>query len=115
MHRPLRLLFVCSRARRRSATAEMIFGDVPGLEAMAAGTAPDADVPLDAATIEWADHVLVMEDVHRARLNRQFPEQLRGKRVTVLGIADRYACMDPALIRLLRERVGRLVPEARPS
>ena len=44
-----------------------------------------------------------------------FPEQLRGKRVTVLGIADRYACMDPALIRLLRERVGRLVPEARPT
>ena len=105
-----RLLFVCSRARRRSATAEAIFGDVPGFEALAAGTAPDADVPLDADLIAWADVIFPMEAAHRARLTRRFGRHLRGKRVVVLGIADDHEAMDPALVRLLRARVGRSLP-----
>ena len=108
---PLRLLFVCSRARRRSATAEALFATVPDVEAMAAGTASDADVPIDADAVAWADVILAMENVHRERLNRRFGPLLRSKRLIVLGIADRYDFMDDELVRLLRDRVARSLPD----
>ncbi len=77
---------------------------------MAAGTAPDADEPVTAEHIDWADVVFVMQEVHRARLNRTLAGALRGKRVVCLGIADDYDFMDPALVRLLWDRVPRSVP-----
>ena len=39
-----RVLFVCSRNRRRSPTAERLYQNTPGVEALSAGTAPDAEV-----------------------------------------------------------------------
>ena len=41
---------------------------------------------------------------------RGFGRHLRGKRVVCLGIPDDFALMDPALVRLLWERVPRSVP-----
>ena len=112
--RPVRLLFVCGRARRRSATAETLFGGVRGFEAAAAGVAPDADVPLDADAIDWADVILAMQNAHRAKINRKFGPQIRGKKLVVLGIADDYDYMDAALVRLLWDRVPRSVAGLRP-
>ena len=40
------LLFLCSRNRLRSPTAERVFADWPGVETASAGLAPDADEPL---------------------------------------------------------------------
>jgi predicted protein tyrosine phosphatase len=51
-----------------------------------------------------------MENVHRAKLNRQFGSLLRAKRTVVLGIPDRYRYMHPELIELLRERVPAHLP-----
>ncbi len=42
MPRPHRVLFVCSRNRRRSPTAEAVASAWPGIEALSAGTAPVA-------------------------------------------------------------------------
>ena len=106
----MNLLFVCSRARRRSATAEAVFAGVAGCAAMAAGTAPDADEPVTADHLDWADVVFVMQEVHRARLNRTLSSALRGKRVVCLGIPDDYDFMDTALVRLLWDRVPQSVP-----
>ena len=39
-------LFVCSRNRLRSPTAEAVFGHLPDVETASAGTADDADNPL---------------------------------------------------------------------
>ena len=50
-----RLLFVCSRNRLRSPTAEQVFASVPGFETRSAGTARDAETRLTAGLIEWAD------------------------------------------------------------
>lgn len=108
---PIKLLFVCSRARQRSATAEEIFAGVPGFAVMAAGTASDADVPVDADAIDWADVIFAMEPVHRDRLQRQFGSRLRDKRLIVLGIADHFGFMDRRLAALLRRRVGTHFPE----
>ncbi len=98
------LLFLCSRNKLRSPTAEALFRGRPGIETDSAGLSPDAEVMLSPEQIEWADLILVMEKVHRARLNRKFGKHLAGKRVVVLDIPDNYPFMDAGLVRLLEAR-----------
>lgn len=98
------LLFLCSRNKLRSPTAEAIFSGRPGIETDSAGLSPDAEVPLSPEQIARADLILVMEKVHRARLNRKFGKLLAGKRVVVLDIPDDYQFMDDSLVRLLETR-----------
>ena len=105
----MRLLFVCSRNRLRSPTAEMIFARYDGIETQSAGTNNDADIPLSGDAIEWADVIFVMESVHRQKLNQRYGPQLRSKRVIVLGIPDDYTYMQPELVALLETRVRRFV------
>lgn len=101
---PKRLLFLCSRNRLRSPTAEAIFAEYPGVEADSAGLSPDAELRLSAEQVEWADLIFVMEAVHRQRLQKNFGKLLAGKKVVVLGIPDDYDYMDPALVELLKVR-----------
>jgi predicted protein tyrosine phosphatase len=98
------LLFLCSRNKLRSPTAEVVFRGRPGIETDSAGLSPDAEVPLSPDQIAWADLILVMEKVHRARLNRKFGKHLAGKRVVVLDIPDKFPFMDDDLVRLLEAR-----------
>lgn len=48
-------LFVCSRNRQRSLTAEKIFSNTPGLQVISAGTSPSARVKLRRNHLVWAD------------------------------------------------------------
>lgn len=105
-----RVLFVCSRNRRRSPTAEHVFRDVPGIETASAGLSPDADHRLTQDDVEWADVVVVMEPVHRRRLTALFGPALREKRVVTLGIPDDYDVMHPALIERLLASTRRILP-----
>lgn len=100
------LLFLCSRNRLRSPTAEAIFAR-PGVETDSAGLSPDAEVILSPEQIEWADLILVMERNHRTRLNRDYGRHLKGKRIVVLGIPDQFDFMDPALVELLEAKCAR--------
>ena len=99
-----RILFICSRNKLRSPTAEAIFRGHPGVETDSAGLADDAEVPLCADQVEWADVILVMEPIHRTRLNRRFKDRMGRKKIAVLGIPDKYDYMDEALIRLLKAK-----------
>ncbi|MBK1881986.1 low molecular weight protein tyrosine phosphatase family protein [Luteolibacter pohnpeiensis] len=99
-----RVLFICSRNRLRSPTAEAIFSNHPEVEVDSAGLSKDAEVPLSREQLEWADLILVMEKIHRSRLNRNFGKYLRGKKIAVLNIPDQYDFMEPALIDLLEKR-----------
>jgi predicted protein tyrosine phosphatase len=101
----MNLLFVCSRNRLRSPTAEAIFSAYEGIEALSAGTSPDAVNPVSADLIEWADLVFAMERVHKRRLQQKFGSPLRAKRVIVLGIPDNYKYMEPDLVRILESTV----------
>lgn len=105
-----RLLFICSRNKLRSPTAEAVFSCYEGIEAISAGTNNDAETPVSADLVDWADVVFVMEKTHRSRIARKFQPWLRDKRVVVLGIPDNFAYMDPELIRLLEARVARFAP-----
>ncbi|MBA2322009.1 MAG: phosphotyrosine protein phosphatase [Deltaproteobacteria bacterium] len=101
----MNVLFVCSRNRYRSPTAEAVFAGVEGLEVDSAGTADDADQVLDADLIEWADLICVMEARHDRVINRKYGRWLRDRRVVVLDIPDRFETMDPELVALLQARV----------
>lgn len=110
MSRPLRILFVCSRNRLRSPTAEAVFASSPGVEVRSAGTAPDAEERISLDLVEWADLIVAMEAQHRRQLVKAFGSQLRDTQIAVLGIPDVYAFMAPTLVDLLRQRVTPLLP-----
>lgn len=95
-------LFVCSRNRLRSPTAEQVFADWPGVETASAGLAPDAEEAVTFELVEWADLIFVMEKRHRAALQRRFRRHLRRARVVCLDIPDNYAFMDSALVAILK-------------
>ena len=105
-----RILFICSRNRLRSPTAEAIFAGYPGLEVDSAGVNSDAEVLVSEDQVIWADVILVMEKAHRDRLNRMFGKLLQGKRVAVLGIRDDYDYMEPSLVALLRSKCAQWIP-----
>jgi len=103
------VLFVCSRNRLRSPTAEAVFADHPGWDVASAGLNHDADVPLTRELVQWADAILVMEKAHRTRLASRFRADLKGKRVICLEIPDRFRYMDPELVSLLERKVPALI------
>lgn len=105
-----RLLFICSQNKLRSPTAEAIFADYAGVETDSAGVNNDAEVPLSDEQIEWADLIIVMEKVHKERLNRKFKHALSGKRIAVLNIPDDFEFMDEELIRILKQRCQPYLP-----
>lgn len=105
-----RVLFICSKNRLRSPTAEHVFAGWPGIEAQSAGLNHDAEVPVSPEALAWAQLVFVMEKTHRNKLSAKFGTHLRGKRVICLDIPDDYEYMDPALVTLLRQKVPRYLP-----
>ena len=104
------VLFVCSQNRLRSPTAEQVFAGWPGIECTSAGTNHDAENPLTAELIEWAELIFVMEKAHRDRLRARFGGHLKDKRVICLEIPDNYEFMDPELVRLLKVKVPKFLP-----
>ena len=104
-----KLLFVCSENRLRSPTAETVFSEYEGIEAIGAGTNSDAETPVSGDLILWADVILVMEKSHRNKISKKYKELLKDKRLVVLDIPDNYECMQPELIKLLKAKVPRVV------
>jgi predicted protein tyrosine phosphatase len=101
----MRALFICSHNIMRSATAEAVFTDYPGLQVDSAGTEADARTRVSADAIEWADTIFVMETFHLERLQQMFPTLLRDKQVVVLDIPDEFDYMDPELVEVLKREV----------
>jgi predicted protein tyrosine phosphatase len=109
MTTPRRVLFLCSRHRLRSPTAAMVFGEWAHLQVDSAGLADDAETPLSADQLDWAELIMVMESSHRRRLQARYGALLRGKRVVCLDIPDRYDFMQPELVELLLKKAGPLL------
>ena len=102
---PLNVLFVCSRNRWRSPTAEELFRKRPGLSVRSRGMSRDAERTLGSQDLRWADLVLVMEDKHKQRILSDFPGEMKFKELHVLDILDDYKRNDPELIDLLKQHV----------
>lgn len=104
--RKARVLFICSRNRLRSPSAERLFADWPGVETDSAGLAADAETPLEREQLEWATLVVVMERRHRQALLRRHAAAMKGKRLVCLDIPDDYAYMQAELLHLLERKAG---------
>ncbi|HEX4263590.1 MAG TPA: protein tyrosine phosphatase [Verrucomicrobiae bacterium] len=104
--RSRKVLFICSRNRWRSLTAEKIFDGINGIQARSAGTEPGARIRVTAGHLSWADLIFVMEKKHLRRLQDKFPEDIAGKRVICLQIEDDYEFMQPELVDLLQAGVA---------
>ena len=102
----MKLLFICSRNRFRSLTAEHVFSGLPGYEVRSAGTQPGARLVVTEGMLGWADLVFVMEKRHLEKLRQNFPEAMLDKEVITLGIPDDYEYMHPDLVDELRARVS---------
>jgi predicted protein tyrosine phosphatase len=102
----LKVLFVCSRNRLRSLTAETIFDGRNGHHVRSVGTEEGARIRATPGHIGWADLIFVMEKRHRHRLEQKFREGLAGKPVICLYIPDDYEYMDEELIDRLRTGVA---------
>src|ERR1043166_304594 len=103
---PTKLLFICSRNRFRSLTAEKIFAHIPGYQVRSAGTQPEARVVVTEGHLGWAEGIFVMEKSHLQKLRRKFGSALDGKKIVTLHIPDEYLFMQPELIDELQTKVA---------
>ncbi|WP_281556043.1 low molecular weight protein tyrosine phosphatase family protein [Thalassomonas sp. RHCl1] len=104
-----KILFVCSQNKLRSPTGEAVFGSEAGVEARSAGLNNNAEIPLGAEDVEWADIIFVMEPVHKRKLSKRFKDKLKGQRVICLGIPDNYDYMDPELVEIFKRDVPQFI------
>ena len=101
----MNILFVCSRNKWRSRTAETIFKGDQRHEFRSAGTENDARIKVNEKLITWADLIFVMEKRHKQRLEDKFDRQLNDKKIVILNIEDDYLYMDEELIETLKASV----------
>ncbi len=107
---PVHLLFICSRNKWRSRTAEELYRDFQGHVAKSAGTEPGSRQRVTEGMIGWADLIFVMETRHRDYLRAKFPEAIAGRRIVCLRIPDDFTYNDPALIDLLKANLSPYIP-----
>jgi predicted protein tyrosine phosphatase len=100
------VLFICSRNKWRSPTAETIWRKYPKLNVRSAGTSPRAKRTVSFTDISWADVIFVMEQKHQNRLKAKFTRLLEHKHIHILDIPDDYKYMDTELVQILEESVS---------
>jgi predicted protein tyrosine phosphatase len=101
----MNILFVCSRNKWRSRTAETIFQSDQRHKFRSAGTENDARIKINEKLIKWADLIFVMEKRHKQRLQDKFEQLLNDKKIIILNIEDNYQYMNEELIETLRTSV----------
>lgn len=102
----MNILFVCSRNKWRSATAENIYKNNGEHQVRSAGTEPSARVKLNAKYLNWADLIFVMEKKHKQRITEKFKDEVAAKEIIVLNIPDDYQYMDEELIDELNSKLS---------
>ncbi|MFD0959044.1 low molecular weight protein tyrosine phosphatase family protein [Paenibacillus chungangensis] len=101
----MKVLFICSKNKWRSLTAEKIFERNHNFHVRSAGTENGARMKVNSGHIGWADVIFVMEKKHERRLQQKFGQELYGKKMIRLDIPDDYSYMDEELIEMLTNRV----------
>lgn len=104
MSNKLKLLFVCTINKMRSATAQVMYEEDVRFEVKSAGTDKNARVVIDRDLLAWADTVVVMEKHHRNTKRSRFPDIYSSKKIVCLYIPDIYDYMEEELIHTLKEK-----------
>ena len=102
----MNVLFICSRNKWRSATAETIYKNHPIHQIRSAGTEPSARIKINSKLVIWADLIFVMEKRHKQRISEKFKDEIMDKEIVVLDIPDDYQYMDEELIEEINTKVA---------
>jgi predicted protein tyrosine phosphatase len=95
------LLFVCSKNKWRSPTAESIFKNHDFYKVKSAGTSDSARIRISESHIKWADLIFVMEKKHKQIIKEFYADSIEGKEIIILDIEDEYQFMDPELVEII--------------
>ena len=101
----MNILFVCSRNKWRSRTAETIYKNQGTHNFKSAGTENSARIRVNLEHINWADIIFVMEKKHKQRIQGKFDLNSRDYNFVILDIEDNYQYMDEDLIQILKDSV----------
>ena len=101
----MHVLFVCSKNKWRSLTAETLFSGSSTHHVKSAGTDEGARIRLTEKHLLWADIIFVMENRHRQIIKQKFPINLDARKIIVLDIPDEYQYMDEELVLSLKAAV----------
>lgn len=93
-----KVLFICSKNKWRSLTAETIYKNSSSIHVQSAGTENGSRIKVNAKLITWADLIFVMEKHHREKLLLNYSEETKNKQIVILEIPDVYKFMDKELI-----------------
>jgi predicted protein tyrosine phosphatase len=107
----MNILFVCSRNKWRSRTAETIFKSSQIHNVKSAGTSQNARTKLTENLLYWADLVFVMEEKHQQIIEQKFRKSEIMNKIVVLDIPDNYQYMDEELVSLLKGSVSQYLEE----
>ena len=102
----MNVLFICSRNKWRSLTAETIFKGNQTHTIRSAGTEANARVRVTEKLINWADLIFVMEKRHKEKLIDKFGLLMNDKDVVILNVEDNYKYMDAELIEILQTSIA---------
>ena len=102
----MNILFICSRNKWRSRTAETIFKNDVRHSVKSAGTDEGAKVKLTGKLLNWADIIFVMEDKHKQKIRNKFNSKDYNNKIIVLDIEDTYHYLNAELIETIKISVS---------
>ena len=106
----LNILFVCSKNKWRSSTAEAIYRHDTRLNVRSAGTSASAKKRISEKDINWTDLILVMENKHKKRIISEY-NHLVLPQIMILDIPDEYQYMNEELISIIETSVENILDD----
>ena len=103
------VLFICSRNKWRSLTAETIYKNSSEFHVKSAGTENSARVKVNSKLLVWADLIFVMEKHHKEKLEQNFPNETKNAEIIILEIPDVYKFMNEELIEEIKVSVSNYI------
>ena len=98
------VLFICNQNKNRSKTAEHLFKSE--YKTKSAGLYNEK--PVTEKQLEWADTIIVMENIQRSEIAKRFPKQYLKKKILSLNIPDIYKYDQDELKNILKEKIKEL-------
>lgn len=102
----LKILFVCTVNRMRSATAHEIFNNDNRFDVKSAGTDISATTVISRELLDWANSIIAMEKHHRNYIREKYPDIYNNKKNVCLYVPDEYDFMDKELISILEYKAN---------
>ena len=95
----MKILFICNQGKHRSKTASELFKDKH--ETNYVGIYSE-DRPLTKELLNWAELIVVMEELHRKFIAENYPKEYLQKKIICLDIPDIYSFGQKELVKTLK-------------